>query len=74
MGGSTGGGGGARDGIATPCPCLCHPTCPPPPQTQKLLFKVPFSLPVAYGHEIFLENECSLLFIEVLNVLSRLIY
>ena len=53
---------------------LPPPPPPPPPPTQKLLFKVPFSLPVACGHEKCLENECSLLHIEARYVLCRLMY
>ena len=71
VGGSTGGGGGTG--------WQCHPVLlflPPrlSPQTQKLLFKVPFGVPVACGYEIFLENECSLLYIEALYLLSRMMY
>ena len=51
MGGSNGGGGEGH-GVALPLRTLASAT-PPAPQTQKLLFKVPFSLPVAYGHEKF---------------------
>ena len=48
------GGWGGRHGVALPFRALASASLPAPlPQVQKLLFKVPFSLPVACGHEKF---------------------